>query len=79
MLAIIIAIIVSFLVGITLGVILGINTANTTRIVQSTTTRHNIEFNKAVRDIDNRLAALPEQLVDSVREAFPQLYDGPKP
>lgn len=78
MLTVLIAIIVSFLVGITLGMVFGINTANTSRIVQSTTTRHTVEFNKAMRDLDNRLAAMPEMLVDAVREAFPQLYDGPR-
>lgn len=73
-----IAIIVAFLIGVVLGLLFGINSANTSRVVQSTTTRHTKEFNAAMRDIDNRLAALPEELIDAVREAFPQLYDGPK-
>lgn len=68
----------SFL-GFTLGVIFGINAANTTRIVESTSVRHTKDFNRALRDIDLRLAALPEELIDAVREAFPQLYNGPNP
>lgn len=74
----VILVIIALLLGVCLGMVFGINTANTTRMVESTTTRHTKEFNAAIRDVDNRLAALPEQLVDAVREAFPQLYDGPK-
>jgi uncharacterized membrane-anchored protein YhcB (DUF1043 family) len=69
---------VAFCLGIALGMILGINAANTTKVVESTSTRHTREFNKAMRDIEMRLSALPEELVDAVREAFPQLYDGPQ-
>lgn len=74
----VILVIIALLLGLALGMILGFNAANTKHVVQSTTTRHTKEFNAAIRDIDNRLAAMPEELVDAVREAFPQLYDGPK-
>lgn len=70
--------IIALLLGLILGLVLGYNAANTKQVVQSTTTRHNIEFNHAIHAIDNRLAAMPEELVNAVREAFPQLYDGPK-
>lgn len=64
--------------GLILGFIFGFNAANTKQIVETTTVRHTKEYNRALREIQMQLAALPEELVDSVREAFPQLYDGPK-
>lgn len=70
--------VVAFVLGIGLGLIFGINAANTTKVVESTGTRHTKDFNKALREIDTRLDALPEQIIDAVREAFPQLYNGPK-
>lgn len=68
----------SLFIGATLGFFFGVNAANTKKVVESTTTRHTKEYNRALRDIEMRLDALPEELVDSVREAFPQLYEGPK-
>lgn len=68
----------SLFIGATLGFFFGVNAANTKKVVESTTTRHTKEYNRALRDIEMRLDALPEELIDSVREAFPQLYDGPK-
>lgn len=74
----VILVIISLLTGLVLGMVFGYNTASTKTMVQSTTTRHTKEFNAALRDIDTRIAAMPEELLDAVREAFPQLYDGPK-
>lgn len=75
----VIAVIVALLVGLALGMAFGYNTATNVKVVQTTTTRHTKEFNSALRDIEMRLNALPEELIDAVREAFPQLYEGPKP
>lgn len=72
-----ILVIIAFLLGVTLGMVFGLNAASTKRVVQSTSVRHTKDFNKALREIDDRLAAMPENLVDAVREAFPQLYKGP--
>lgn len=71
-------VIVTFILGICLGMVFGINTANTTRVIENTGTRHTKEFNRALANISQRLDAMPEELIDAVREAFPQLYDGPK-
>lgn len=69
--------VVGVLFGLVLGIILGLFLGHTHKSVgtQNLTAREIREYRKTLYQLHELIAAMPETLVDYVREAFPVLYN----